>query len=231
MPDSGLSESTPSCKRVVVAIHGTFSPRAAWARCDSQFAEWIKEQCVVANIVWTSFRWSGANTHKARENAAKELIAKCAKMLKREPNCKFVLIAHSHGGNVALMALNESSALQNSTSAVVCMATPFITAKPRNPIRLHETVEDFVGWLLFFVGPSVCLAAGMLLIFQTPLPPFVGLLVALLFYYFLFITTGYCQSLFSIENIIRDQKSLTSPYIFDNLTAPAPFVKTGFSLL
>src|SRR5678815_1053612 len=50
--------------------------------------------------------------------------------LSKHPDAAHVLIAHSHGGNVCLAALNDKHTRQ-AVSALVCLSTPFINVRAR----------------------------------------------------------------------------------------------------
>lgn len=76
----------------------------------------------------SAFPWKGSNSSRARREAAECL----ARMLRDNPERKKILVTHSHGGNVALQALQQPSA-QDSVLGVVCMATPFLQPLPRDP--------------------------------------------------------------------------------------------------
>lgn len=52
-----------------------------------------------------SFIWSGENEDADRNQAAKKLCDKIINLTQQVPNCRIHFIAHSHGGNVALKAI------------------------------------------------------------------------------------------------------------------------------
>src|SRR5262249_60744241 len=68
-----------------------------WFEDGSPFHERLKA------LGWpiTAFPWSGANSVHARDSAARKLSDQLRKDL-AAPGATFVIIAHSHGGNVAL---------------------------------------------------------------------------------------------------------------------------------
>jgi len=65
------------------------------------------------------FRWSGRNTHQARLDAGTALARAIAK---EDSARKIHLIGHSHGGNVALVAVNNLPAMR--VESVVLLANP-----------------------------------------------------------------------------------------------------------
>jgi pimeloyl-ACP methyl ester carboxylesterase len=121
---------------VIILVHGT------WGRgffCPAGDAPWTVESSTLCHllrkrlnrrIVFLRFRWSGANTHTARAQAAKDLEIFIKTCLDRWPHAKHFLIAHSHGGNVALCAADPCISTQ--ITGIVCLATPFITARERD---------------------------------------------------------------------------------------------------
>jgi len=69
------------------------------------------------------FRWSGQNSHTARAAAASELGELLKKLTQQYPNANIYLIAHSHGGNVALYAIRDDPKAAVAVRGIVNMAT------------------------------------------------------------------------------------------------------------
>ncbi len=127
----GLPEGLGTIR--LTLVHGTFNPQAKWVTSDAEggFRERLRkalEQEVRGyDIRFDAKRWKGRNSWKSRFDGARQL---------REhldtSGCKgderFV-IAHSHGGNVALYALKDAP--PESVRGVACLATPFLSSKPR----------------------------------------------------------------------------------------------------
>jgi hypothetical protein len=65
----------------------------------------VRSRGDVSSITWRVFRWSGANVHRQRLAAAEALYAEIRALLAASPTDELFLIAHSHGGNMALKAL------------------------------------------------------------------------------------------------------------------------------
>ena len=53
------------------------------------------------------FSWNGENDHKDRLDAAKDLHSEIEKIIQTDPYARIHLVAHSHGGNVILNAMEE----------------------------------------------------------------------------------------------------------------------------
>jgi carboxylesterase len=74
-----------------------------WWRRWSRFS-WELRQAFGKDCQIREFRWSGANTHEARIKAGAQLAREIAGV---EPERKVHFAGHSHGGNVALAAVNQ----------------------------------------------------------------------------------------------------------------------------
>jgi pimeloyl-ACP methyl ester carboxylesterase len=145
----------------VLTIHGTFAPGAAWTRAgQSQLHESIKETIRKRNLVWDSFEWSGSNNHSHRKAAALELTKLIVS--DRSDQKKFFVIAHSHGGNIAMMAAAVSPELQERILGIICIGTPFLCRSKRSfsfhPFDFKDSMP-----LIFF---NDVLASLSLLLFQ-----------------------------------------------------------------
>ncbi|MFI6071688.1 hypothetical protein ACIA5C_08875 [Actinoplanes sp. NPDC051343] len=91
----------------------------------------------------TRFAWSGRNSHRARMHATQDLVEHLQRQLTEHPRARQWVIAHSHGGNVALHAADQLRALRGRRARVttVALATPFLHARPRT----------IPGWPLFII--------------------------------------------------------------------------------
>lgn len=142
----------------IVAVHGTFAPDAPWAKDGSSFATALRSELADAVVSWHSFGWSGANTHAAREEAA-EGLARYLLDLNQHENPSTYLICHSHGGNVALMAILQSPELRNIVAGVVCLSTPFFQVKPSDFEGFIETSKDSLNLRAIAVSSFAYFAA------------------------------------------------------------------------
>ncbi|MEA2000369.1 MAG: hypothetical protein U9N84_00560 [Actinomycetota bacterium] len=112
---------------ITLVIHGTFANAASWWQLgnngESTFADQLEERLAAKGIrhtVWRpaldagmtydDFAWSGENRHKDRVAGARKIAGSLGELAKRldaskdEP-LEVNLVAHSHGGNVALEIL------------------------------------------------------------------------------------------------------------------------------
>ena len=81
-------------------------------------------------IALMPLRWSGGNTVRARARAAADLATHIDAVARRFPAANHYVIAHSHGGNVALYALRQRSSVR--ISGLACLSTPFLHVRNRN---------------------------------------------------------------------------------------------------
>jgi hypothetical protein len=102
------------------------------------------------------FEWSGRNSFAARSQAALELRTALARQIAEAPDARHVVIAHSHGGNIALYALRDP-ALARTTDAVVCLSTPFITTYHR---EFGESSRIVTGLAAIYVAVLTGLACA-----------------------------------------------------------------------
>lgn len=141
---------------VVTMVHGTFASRARWILPDEPFGRSLR----AAAPTWIEpFVWSGRNTLGARTDAAKALRAHLQQLLERFPRAHHAVVAHSHGGNVALMALADE-ALAKRMLGVVTLGTPFLSARVIEddpPLGLAEQLAAaiFSGFAVFAVGAAL----------------------------------------------------------------------------
>lgn len=151
---------------LITLVHGTFAPGAAWTRDDSALCKALRERLPGASI--GAFPWSGRNSNRARIDAALELaqwtetrITECER--EHGGPIDHYVIAHSHGGNVALYACRSRHFADHLTK-LVCLSTPFLSARRRYQARLIliTLVMGLLIWgaaLAVFLGVRVWVAA------------------------------------------------------------------------
>lgn len=98
--------------------------------------------------------WSGANTIAARAQAAKALTEAVAARHRGNPADEQVLVAHSHGGNVAMRAADALHEL-GIRVRVVTLATPYLRVAQRSAGWPHFTL--FLLCMPLFVWPLAAL--------------------------------------------------------------------------
>jgi len=143
----GLAMSTHS--HVVLLIHGTWArgllpwvrrPQAQWCARGSALSNDLDGLLKGHRYEIQTFEWSGANSAASRLRAAEALGARLDIIRAANPSAKIHLVAHSHGGNVAMYALRNRRQQQQMAS-LICLSTPFLHVHPR---RMREDVADKV---------------------------------------------------------------------------------------
>jgi len=81
-------------------------------------------------LIDTGFRWSGKNSINARYRAALQLRRYLTRNLQNYPDAEHFVIAHSHGGTIALKAASFGG-LGEKLRGIVCVSTPFLHPIPR----------------------------------------------------------------------------------------------------
>ncbi len=158
----------------IVLIHGTFAPNAPWTDSNSDFCKRITNQ-LDGDVTFQVFNWSGKNSHKSRLSAAKELKAiletGCG-----ESDCKKIIIAHSHGGNIAMYALKELGEKAKDFE-LITMATPFLNTEKRDyksflevnlfllPFSIYTLLLAAVGFVFYFFVKKYTLIAEIITFF------------------------------------------------------------------
>jgi hypothetical protein len=100
-----------------------------WFEDGSDFQKEIADQ-LGGKVAFVGFLWSGRNSIRARLRAARGLAERISQTATSEPGARQVVIAHSHGGNVAAHAvalLDPSS----RPAGVATLATPFLHVRGR----------------------------------------------------------------------------------------------------
>jgi hypothetical protein len=144
---------------IITLIHGTWARGADWTQEHSFFQERLREK-LRKPVTFRRFEWSGGNSHTQRLQAGKALGKYLRTEFEASPQATHVLIAHSHGGNIAHYALQDGQLLAR-LDGLVCLATPFLQVRPRHlpwslfwPVGLYSAVTllAVVGKLLYRSG-------------------------------------------------------------------------------
>ena len=149
----------------IYSIHGTFASDSSqrghrWWQKESHFSDEVLSYLDTKSfrVKWEPFRWSGDNKVSERREAA-ELLADSLSQVDHEVT-KTVLLAHSHGGNVAQSALDIAADKHRTNTAAsevpfISLGTPFLIE--------HETGNAAINWFLR-VRPGLMLVAAVCLI-------------------------------------------------------------------
>ncbi len=127
-----------------LAIHGTWSDKSTWENQNS-----------IRNVAMTAFgnkksdfnfEWSGDNTSTARTIAAAQLITRILNDRKDvDPSEPVTLVGHSHGGNVAIEAINIMVDMPEFKDVDINLIT--INTPVRNQYQLNEDAQKRVDHL------------------------------------------------------------------------------------
>jgi hypothetical protein len=113
----------------LILVHGTWARGAKWIEPGSETVKGVVAQ-LHAPAATVAMRWSGRNTFSARRQASEMLGKEIQEQASRHPNDKIFVIAHSHGGNVAMQAIQNGD-VRDKISGLVCLSTPFFHVRPR----------------------------------------------------------------------------------------------------
>ena len=109
----------------------------------SGFASEVLKDCPAQ---WLAFKWSGTNSFVARSEAVEAFHEHLKKSL-QTPDTRHIIVAHSHGGTVAVAAaMRLEKAERARIDGIVTMGTPFITFRDTNSSALR-TAKYLVGRL------------------------------------------------------------------------------------
>jgi hypothetical protein len=152
----------------ILLVHGTWgrgfwpccrTRMARWCKPDSDFVKGLREALLLevpeADLSISRFNWSGANSVFERERAARRL-ARLLTELDGDTR-QTLIIAHSHGGNVALKSITIRG---DAAKIHVCtLATPFLSIfevrrfLPRSPIIFFVLCGIIVGTTHYIAFP------------------------------------------------------------------------------
>ena len=139
----------------VTLVHGTYAQGAEWVRsgplCTKLAAKGVKT---------LPFDWTGENSIEDRHLARVALTEHLRTVNAFCPEAKQIIVAHSHGGNIALQAANAIGRNSNLVG-VVTLATPFFQARARSISEdtsrtIQNAVSGLLGVVIFcvaFVAP------------------------------------------------------------------------------
>lgn len=181
---SAIADSSTGTEAIkLLLVHGTwgrgFDPdkpagKQRWFEEGSAFWNKVAHglEYLGTRLTMDAFLWSGANSISERGAAAIELAHDLDGAVQAEPDAHLVVIAHSHGGNVALAAIGHMTQ-DRSRVQLITLATPFLTIRRRTTELADRlfAVSLFIG-LLFASVPVL----GAL--FSVPAPTMVWLAAA-----------------------------------------------------
>lgn len=158
----------------IVLVHGTRLPLLRWRRYD--YRAWkplldnlltrLKSEVHGAPTVH-EFRWSGRNSIFARANARRRLFRLVEQQLSTDCSTQYLLVCHSHAGNVGMRAAEALQVLTIGAGGrvhVLCLSTPVLYVPDNDGPRTFPAWAFYIGqalqlsiplWLYCFGGWSL----------------------------------------------------------------------------
>ena len=127
--DAGQAKTDPTPASVVTLVHGTFARGSRWRDLERRL-----QSTLPAPVIFEYFEWTGGFTVRARARASIELREDLRHRFAQHDRADHYIVAHSHGGNVVLSALDPNvagSEFSKRVKMVICLSTPFLTVYPR----------------------------------------------------------------------------------------------------
>jgi len=109
---------------IITLVHGTWGRNSPFTRPKSALRQYVRQQ-IQCEIGFLRFQWSGRNSNTARVEAGKELASFLRSAIYKYPEHVHVVIAHSHGVNVALHAFADNG-VASQIAGVVSVGAPFL---------------------------------------------------------------------------------------------------------
>src|SRR5262245_42387639 len=176
-----MSEVRPQL--LITLVHGTWgrgfflrrqrqSRRPLWFEEGSPFLARISSELDDVPHKIRPLLWSGANSIYKRDETAQALAEHLSAEHAEHPQATQLIIAHSHGGNIALRALHhlqkrdaaQLCAEESANPFIVTLATPFIEVHRadfgRRPFHIRMAIVTAISWLFMlslFLGPGFIL--------------------------------------------------------------------------
>ena len=137
-----------SAQEVWILIHGTFGSQGAWYQKDGEFYESLKKGAYNKGKLKKicAYTWSGRLKPAERFNAALDFLDFLTN--NTVPTDTINIIAHSHGGNVAIMAsqLFKKYNMQHKINSLYCLATPVNNKIFYPDMDVIKTVYNFFSY-------------------------------------------------------------------------------------
>lgn len=137
--------------RVITLVHGTWAGTRGWVATGSFLRRELQER--FPDVTFRAFQWAGTNTHAARTAAGTRLAQFIRDGSAQHPHAQHFIVAHSHGGNVALYAMQDPAA-RDLVSGIATLGTPFIHVRRRDRgpyIEATASLMLVVAALVLFV--------------------------------------------------------------------------------
>jgi hypothetical protein len=143
---------------VITLVHGTYAKHGDWIQDYQTLTGRLVSK--IGGTVLDRFCWSGKNRHTSRLEAGDDLRKHLVELISLYRDADMAVdhhvIAHSHGGNVALYALRDRQDEDDAILAdvkVITLATPFLFMRERLlPRWLFLVLPLFLGLSTLTIG-------------------------------------------------------------------------------
>ena len=114
---NGLSKADQVC----ILVHGTWGSASEWHQPSGNFYKTLENSFNKLNTKLVDFSWCGSLSYEKREIAAARLV----NLINSYSNTtKIILVAHSHGSNVGIIASQTIKAKSKISSHLAIHAKP-----------------------------------------------------------------------------------------------------------
>ncbi|GAB4380237.1 MAG: hypothetical protein Kow0075_11410 [Salibacteraceae bacterium] len=128
--------------RDIIPVHGTWSDNTTWRNTEG--ITQAANNLFGDDRLRPSFEWSGANYASLRTKAAIQLVDHIrTQMQSKDFNGKITLVGHSHGGNVAIEALNMMVEMEEFDNVELNLLT--INTPVRDVYQLSDKAQGRVN--------------------------------------------------------------------------------------
>ena len=97
----------------------------SWTAAGSRFRSQMLD-ALGHSVHFVRFPWTGKNSLAGRKRGSQDLAALVLECRREFPHSRIYVIAHSHGGSIAWMALQRDD-VTKAVNGLVCLATPFLS--------------------------------------------------------------------------------------------------------
>jgi hypothetical protein len=147
----GRQKTYEVCMSTCIVIHGTWGTRSDFGFADSLFCRAIKA-AIQRDIEFKRFEWSGSNSSIERTKAANRLRVLIKELSSR--GTPVFIIAHSHGGTIAVEALQDKEAAQY-IGGLITLGTPFLSTEVRKWVSFLATLPGRMSVYAILTGSLV----------------------------------------------------------------------------
>lgn len=115
-------------------VHGTFARRSTWTtEGPGGLLDHLRPHFTGgASPERVTHEWSGSNSFAARTEDARRLSERLAAAILDNPHSRHYIVAHSHGGTVALHGISRQPSIARALNGIVLIATPFMSLSTRD---------------------------------------------------------------------------------------------------